>query len=92
MSQRSDLYYWSRETRGSMAEVDYLAVMDGLVYAVEVKSGAAGKLRGLHRLLASYPNVKGGLVFSSGPYAPLPQQNLTFLPLYMARAATSPKT
>jgi hypothetical protein len=30
----------------------------------------------------------GGLAFSSAPYAELPEQKLTFLPLYYAYAAT----
>jgi len=88
VSQDSELYYWAREARGSTAEVDYLAVVDGAIRAVEVKSGAAGKLKSLHLLLESYPNVKDGLVFSSGPYGQLPQQKLTFLPLYWVSSAT----
>ena len=87
-SQDSELCYWAREVRGSTAEVDYLAVVDGSLRAVEVKSGVAGKLKSLHLLLKSYPNVEGGMVFSSGPYARLPQQKLTFLPLYWASSAT----
>ena len=87
-SQNSELYYWAREARGSTAEVDYLAVVDGAILAVEVKSGAAGKLKSLHLLLESYPHVGGGMVFSSGPYAQLPQQKLTFLPLYWVSSAT----
>ena len=88
VSQDAELYYWAREARGSTAEVDYLAVVDGTLRAVEVKSGAAGKLKSLHLLLETYPNVEGGLVFSSGPYAQLREQNLTFLPLYWASSAT----
>lgn len=88
VSQNSELYYWARDVRGSSAEVDYLAVVDSAIEAIEVKSGASGSLRGLHLLLKSYPNVGGGLVFSSGPYAKLTEQKLTFLPLYMAWSAT----
>ncbi len=91
VSQDSNLFYWSREKRGSTAEVDYLAIVEGAVQAVEVKSGSAGRLRGLHRLLDSHPNVVRGLVFSSGPYAELPEQRLKFLPLYMAFSATRNK-
>ncbi len=88
-SQGGQVYYWSREARGSSAEVDYLAVRDGKFYAVEVKSGPAGKLRSLHMLLnGEYPDVAGGLVFQDGPPADLPAQRLTFLPLYNAWAAT----
>lgn len=88
VSQGSDLYYWARETRGSSAEVDYLAVMDGSIFGIEVKSGPAGRLRSLHSLLQTYQNCAGGLVFSAGPYSELPEQRLTFLPLYFVFAAT----
>jgi predicted AAA+ superfamily ATPase len=81
------LHYWARESRGSQAEVDYLVEVGGDIYGVEVKSGAAGRLRSLHRLLAEHPNVKGGLVFSSRPYEELPRQKLAFLPAYYAAAA-----
>jgi predicted AAA+ superfamily ATPase len=82
-----ELHFWSRETRNSQAEVDYLVEIGGEIYGVEVKSCAAGRLRSLHLLLAENPNVKGGLVFSSGPYEELPGQKLTFLPIYYAAAA-----
>lgn len=88
VSQNDELYYWGRETRGSTAEVDFLGVVEGAVHGVEVKSGSAGKLKSLHLLLESNPNVASGLVFSSGPYAELPGQKLTFLPLYWAFSAT----
>ncbi len=91
VSQGSDLHYWSREAKGSTAEVDYLAVVDGSIYGVEVKRGPAGRLRSLHLLLEKYRNCEGGLVFSSGPYAELPEQNLTFIPLYFACSATRQK-
>jgi len=55
---------------------------------VEVKSGAAGRLRSLHLALQTYPNCPGGLVFSSAPYDVLRGHKLAFLPLYFAYAAT----
>ena len=91
VSQSSGLYYWARDAKSSNAEVDYLAVMDGTVYPVEVKSSAAGSLKSLHLLLKTYPNCPKGLVFSSRPYAELPEQKLTFLPLYYAYSATQAK-
>lgn len=80
------LYYWARATRGSNAEVDYLLVRNGTIYPIEVKSGAAGALRSLHLMLKTYTNCPEGLVFSSRPFARLPEQKLTFLPLYTAAA------
>jgi predicted AAA+ superfamily ATPase len=88
VSQGSDLYYWSRQAKSSTAEVDYLVVLGGSIVPVEVKSGPSGRLRSLHLLLESYPNCERAYVFSSAPYAELPQQRLTFLPLYYAYRAT----
>lgn len=78
----SELFYWARDARGSNAEVDYLAVRDGKIYPVEVKSGAGGSLRSLHLMLEKYPNCPRGLVLYSGPYRDLSEQKLVFLPLY----------
>lgn len=55
---------------------------------VEVKSGASGSLKSLHLFLSTYPSCGGGLVFSPRPYARLPEQKITFLPLYAAYQAT----
>ncbi|MBV5329051.1 MAG: ATP-binding protein [Chlorobium sp.] len=89
VSQKGGLYYWDRQAKSSSAEVDYLAVLDGKIHPVEVKSGAAGSLRSLHLFLASYPECGKALVFSDRPYADLPEQKITFLPLYSAFAATT---
>jgi predicted AAA+ superfamily ATPase len=88
VSQDSQLYYWSREARGSSAEVDYLAVVNGEILPVEVKSGPAGRLRSMRLLLDTYLNCPRGLVFSSAPYAEAAEHKLTFLPLYFACSAT----
>jgi predicted AAA+ superfamily ATPase len=87
-AQKGELYYWNRQAKSSTAEVDYLALLEGKVHPVEVKSGASGSLRSLHLFLESYPECGRALVFSDRPYAELPEQNITFLPLYCAFAAT----
>lgn len=79
-----NLYYWSREARSSSAEVDYLIVKNNKIYPVEVKSGAAGKLRSMHLLLQNFPQIDQGYVLSTAPFGQLPAQKLTFLPLYYA--------
>ncbi len=71
VSQKGGLYYWDRQAKSSSAEVDYLAVLDGKIHPVEVKSGATGSLRSLHLFLASYPECGKALVFSDRPYADL---------------------
>jgi len=80
----SQLYYWSRDARSSPAEVDYLVVRDGVIYPVEVKSGAGGSLRSLHLMLERYSNCPEGLVLYSGSYKKLAGQKLVFMPLYNA--------
>ncbi|MDD2716045.1 MAG: AAA family ATPase [Candidatus Wallbacteria bacterium] len=79
-----DLFYWSREAKNSNAEIDYLAVREGKIYPVEVKSGTGGSLKSLHLMLEKYPYCPQGLVLYSGPYKELSKQKLTFLPLYYA--------
>jgi len=86
VSQQSELYYWSRDSRGSSAEVDYLVSEDHAIFPVEVKSGSSGRMRSLHMILEQYPECSKGIVFSSAPYAELSQQRLLFLPLYYAGA------
>jgi hypothetical protein len=90
VSQQGSLYYWDRQAKSSSAEVDYLAVMNGIIHPVEVKSGASGSLKSLHLFLATYPECGKALVFSDQPYSDLPEQKITFLPLYSAFAATKP--
>lgn len=80
----SDLFYWARDARGSSAKIDYLAVRQGNIYPVEVKSGSGGSLRSLHMMLEKYQNCPQGLVLYSSTYKELPEQKLTFMPLYCA--------
>ncbi len=80
----SDLHYWAREAKSSSAEVDFLVVVEGRIIPIEIKSGAAGRLRSLRLLLDTYPNCRTGYVLSCAPYAELPEQQLVFLPLYYA--------
>jgi hypothetical protein len=79
-----ELYYWSRRAKSSTAEVDYLVVIQGKVYPLEVKSGVSGRLKSLHLCLQTYANCPKGLVLSDRPYQELPAQNLVFIPLYYA--------
>jgi len=87
-AQNSSLYYWSRSAKGSTAEVDYLAVIDGKIVPIEVKSGSAGRLRSLHLLLNTFQNCPFGIIFSSAPFSELKDQRLKFIPLYYAYSMT----
>jgi hypothetical protein len=88
----TDLFYWSREARGSSAEVDFLIVRDGSVYPIEVKSGSGGSLRSMHLMLEKYPDCPGGLVLYSGTYRRLAEQRLEFLPLYSVASLKQART
>ncbi len=90
-AQNSSLFYWARSAKSSTAEVDYLAIIEGKVVPIEVKSGPAGRLRSLHLLLRSFQNCPYGLVFSSAPFSELKEHRLKFVPLYYAYAMTKSK-
>lgn len=88
LSQKENLYYWSRRAKSSSAEVDYVAVIDGRIHLVEVKSGASGRLKSLHLFLEKYKNSSKGIVFSMRPYAEPAEKNIVFMPLYFAFSVT----
>ncbi len=79
-----ELYYWSRDARGSSAEIDYLVEREGEIIPIEVKSGKSGSLKSLHLLLDTFPNVKMSYVFTENKYGELPGQRIRFLPLFSA--------
>ncbi len=82
LSSGNDLYYWARESKSSTAEVDYLIERNGEIIPIEVKSGAAGRLKSLHILLKSFPHIAHGYVCSSASFSELPEQRIKFIPLY----------
>ena len=83
-----NLFYWSREAKSSSAEVDYLIVKSNKIYPVEIKGGAAGKLRSMHLLLQKHTHIDQGFVLSTATFGTIPHQKLTFLPLYYAYGLT----
>lgn len=88
MAQQGELYYWDRQAKSSMAEVDFLAAVNGAVHPVEVKSGVSGSLKSLHLYLQNFGSSANGLVFSMRPYLEQTDANITFMPLYFAMSAT----
>lgn len=44
-----NLNYWLRDGKNHNAEVDYIVERDPRIIAIEVKAGAAGKIRSLHQ-------------------------------------------
>jgi predicted AAA+ superfamily ATPase len=79
-----EVYCWLRPQKNSSAEVDYVVASGGRAVPIEVKSGPSGRLRSLHLLLTECPQCAPGLVLSEAPYAELPEQGLTYVPLYYA--------
>ena len=76
------LYYWSRESSSSQAEVDFLTTIEGRVLPVEVKSGKTGRLKSLRLFLKEHPDAPFGIRFSAHELS-FHDQVLS-IPLYMA--------
>lgn len=61
-ARRSDVrctpLFWVRNKPQSQAELDFLEVRGSVPVPVEVKSGAEGKLRSLHRFIEMQPDAK----------------------------------
>ena len=74
------LHYWLREARSSNAEIDYVAVINGQIIPIEVKSGAQGHLKSLHLFLNEHPTTPYGIRLYTGlPYIDTPIRSY---PLY----------
>lgn len=89
LANKQNLYYWARDAKSSNAEVDFLTTANGSVLPIEVKSGKGGSLKSLHLLLKEYPDLPKGAVLYSNVYKELPEQKLTFYPLYFAVSLVS---
>lgn len=44
-------YYWQREKKGSVAEIDYVIQHENQVIPIEVKAGTTGTLKSLHQFM-----------------------------------------
>lgn len=47
----AQLYYWQRDKKGSMAELDYVIQAGSQILPIEVKAGTTGSLKSLHQFL-----------------------------------------
>lgn len=61
------LFAWSRPVRGSEAEVDYLTASGTTVIPVEVKAGASGRLKSLHRFVSEKRSAVAVRFYTSPP-------------------------
>ncbi len=78
--KREKLYYWTRDKRGSSAEVDYMIEHTDGVIPVEVKAGASGKLKSMHILLETNLDISEGIKVSLDNFEK--QNNIQSIPLY----------
>lgn len=85
VTMKSELYYWVREIRGSMAEVDYVTGINGKAVPIEVKSGITGSLKSLHIFLEQKRNSEYGFHFSQRNYRV--DKKIRSYPLYAIAAA-----
>lgn len=76
-----NLFFWARDKKSSLAEVDYVIAIDSLILPVEVKAGKAGRLKSL-KLFLEEKKAPFGIRFSQEKLS-LHDKVLT-LPLYMA--------
>ena len=74
------LYYWSREQRGSSAEVDYLINIDNNIVPIEVKAGKTGNLKSL-KIIMQEKNLPFGIRVSAKELSL--QDNIVSIPFYM---------
>jgi predicted AAA+ superfamily ATPase len=73
------LYFWARESRNSLAEVDYLAASGSRIFPVEVKAGKTGRLKSLKLFMAEY-SCPVGVRISQQPLSYFDQ--ILSIPLY----------
>ncbi|MBL8029288.1 MAG: hypothetical protein JNL74_22895 [Fibrobacteres bacterium] len=76
------LYYWDRAEVRATAEVDYLFANNGIVFPIEVKSGAAGHLKSMYRFLSEHPGSPFGIRISERAYSK--QDKVVNVPVYAA--------
>ena len=78
--QQVGLYFWAREKRGSMAEVDYVINIGSDIFPVEVKSGKEGRLKSL-RMFIEEKKSRLGIRFSQDKLSYY--DKILSIPLYM---------
>jgi len=78
--QQASLYFWAREKKGSMAEVDYVINIGSDIFPVEVKSGKEGRLKSL-RMFIEEKKSRLGIRFSQDKLSYY--DKILSIPLYM---------
>lgn len=78
--EKTQLYYWHREARGSNAEVDFVTQIGNEVIPIEVKSAKDGRMRSMHLYLETHPESPYGLKISENLFGQ--HNNIKEIPLY----------
>jgi hypothetical protein len=78
---KPSLYYWTRDARNSMAEIDYLMVKDENIIPVEIKSGATGHMKSMHIFIKTF-NSDLGLKISQANYDMDVRNRILSIPFY----------
>lgn len=77
-----ELFYWERDAKGSIAEVDYVINIGDKIIPIEVKAGKTGKLKSLRYFLQNIKSDKPlGIKISMQPLGF--HDNILSIPLYM---------
>lgn len=66
--EKNNLFFWTREQKGSSAEVDYLIAVGSRIVPIEVKAGSIGSLRSL-KLFLTENNTPFGVRISEVPFS-----------------------
>lgn len=74
------LYFWTRDKKGSMAEIDFLTTHHEDILPIEVKSGTTGRLKSL-QIFMQEKNSKFGIHISQQPL--LFAEKILSLPIYL---------
>jgi uncharacterized protein len=77
-----NLNYWARAEKNSNAEVDFIVEHEGEIIPIEVKHGAAGRLRSLHQLMLENVHIQKAVIYSKAKLGV--QDKLHFIPIYFA--------
>ncbi len=78
---KPSLYYWTRDARNSMAEIDYLMVKNERVIPVEIKSGATGHMKSMHMFINTFHSDLG-IKISQASYAVDIKNRVLSVPFY----------
>ncbi|MDO8526282.1 MAG: AAA family ATPase [Deltaproteobacteria bacterium] len=83
--QPRHLFFWARDKRGSLAEVDYVVSIGTEIIPVEVKAGKTGKLKSLRSFMQE-KKTRLGIRISQEPLSR--HDNILSIPFYMVENLT----